>query len=72
MHAENDNLHLFYNTPTVIVISGEKSSIVPHIDCAATQKMLIAVKSINTGSCLINLVTKLFKSEKNHRIWKTA
>lgn len=63
--AQDENYNLFYNAPTVIVISGEKNAIVPNIDCAAaTENMLIAAESLNIGTCWIGLVSFLFKSEK--------
>lgn len=61
----DESFHLFYNSPTVIVISGEKSAIVPNLDCAAaTENMLIAAESLNIGSCWIGLAKFLFLSEK--------
>jgi len=61
----NENFHLFYHAPTVIVVSGEKSAIAPRLDCAAvTQNILIAAESLNIGTCWIGLVTPLFKSHK--------
>lgn len=63
--AEDENFNLFYNAPSVIIVSGEKSALAPHIDCAAAiQNMLIAAESLNIGTCWIGLVTPLFKSEK--------
>lgn len=63
--ASDESYHLFYHSPTIIVISGEKSAIVPHLDCAAaTENMLIAAESLNIGTCWIGLVAYLFKSEK--------
>jgi nitroreductase len=61
----DENFHLFYNAPTVIVVSGEKTSIAPRVDCAAAiQNMLIAAESFNIGTCWIGLVTPLFQSER--------
>lgn len=63
--AENENYTIFYNAPTIIVISGEKSAHTPAIDCAAaTQNMLIAANSLNIGTCWIGLVSPLFQSER--------
>lgn len=61
----NENFHLFYNAPTIIVISGEKSAIASGADCAAaTQNMLVAAESLNIGTCWIGLVRPLFKGER--------
>jgi len=63
--GEDENVHLFYNAPTVIVVSGEKSALAPRVDCsAAIQNMLLASESLNIGTCWIGLVTPLFKSER--------
>ena len=63
--AQDEARNIFHNAPTVIVISGEKSAIAPHLDCgAATENMLIAAESLNIGTCWIGLVSPLFKSEK--------
>jgi len=63
--GENENYNIFYQAPTVIVVSGEKTSLVPETDCsAATENMMLAAESLNIGSCWIGLVTYLFKSER--------
>lgn len=63
--ATDESFHLFYNAPTVIIVSGEKSALAPRIDCAAaTQNMLIAAESLNIGTCWIGLVTPLFTSDR--------
>jgi nitroreductase len=64
-YGNNEKYHIFYNSPTIIVISGENSALVPKTDCAAaTQNMLIAAESLNIGSCWIGLLMFLFQSEK--------
>ena len=61
-----ENLHLFYNAPTVIVVSGKKDAVSPLVDCcAAIQNMLIAAESLDIGSCWIGLVKFFFESEEN-------
>lgn len=63
--AANEAYNLFYNAPTVIVVSGEKSGETPLIDCsAATQNMLLAAESLNIGTCWIGLVAFLFRSNR--------
>lgn len=63
--ANNENYKLFYNAPTIIVVSGEKSAVTAPVDCsAATENMILAAESLGIGSCWIGLVTFLFKSER--------
>lgn len=69
--AKNEKYDIFYNAPTVIVISGEKKALVPETDCAAaTENMLIAAESLNIGTCWIGLITFLFKSSKAEEFLK--
>lgn len=64
--AANEKFNIFYNAPTVIVVSGEKSAKTAPIDCsAATQNMILAAESLGIGSCWIGLIAFLFKSEKS-------
>lgn len=63
--AANESYDIFYNAPTVIVISGEKIAETPLIDCsAATQNMLLAAESLGIGTCWIGLIAFLFKSKR--------
>lgn len=63
--ATNEKYDIFYNAPTVIVVSGEKTALVPKIDCAAaTENMILAAESLGIGSCWIGLVTFLFRGEQ--------
>ncbi|ABY91465.1 nitroreductase family protein [Thermoanaerobacter sp. X514] len=63
--GKNEKLHLFYNAPTVIVVSGKKGSYSPLIDCsAATQNMLLAAHSLGLGACWIGLINLIFKMEE--------
>jgi nitroreductase len=62
--ATNEKYNIFYDAPTIIVISGEKSALVPETDCsAATENMILAAESLGIGTCWIGLITFLFKSE---------
>lgn len=64
-YGKNENFSIFYNAPTVVVVSGEKSAVIPQVDCAAaTQNMLLAAESLNIGSCWVGLLTYLLKSER--------
>lgn len=63
--AANEKYDIFYNAPTVIVVSGEKSSPTSGIDCsAATENMILAAESLGIGSCWIGLIIFLFKSKR--------
>lgn len=66
--AVNDEFHIFYHAPTVIIVSGEEKALMPRFDCAAaTQNMLIAAESINIGSCWVGLVDFLFQTDKENK-----
>lgn len=70
--GQNENYKVFYNAPTIIIVSGEKSSHCPLTDCsAATQNMHLAAESIDIGSCWIGLITYLLKSPKGEEFLKT-
>lgn len=63
--ANNEKFHVFYNAPTVVIVSGDKNGEMPKEDCAAaTQNMLIAAESLGIGSCWIGIVSYLFRSDK--------
>jgi len=63
--ANNKNFDIFYNAPSIIVVSGERSDTISQIDCAAaTENMILAAESLGIGTCWIGLVTFLFRSEK--------
>lgn len=69
--ANNEKYDVFYDAPTVIVISGEKKALVPQIDCAAaTENMILAAESLGIGTCWIGLITFLFKSEQAEEFLK--
>lgn len=70
----NEKFHLFYNAPTVVIVSGDtkvKSPIqLPNTDvpsysplsdcCAAITTMLLAAHSINVSSCWIGYIQYYF------------
>lgn len=69
--AKSEKFHVFYNAPTVILVSGRKDALVPEIDCsAAIENMLIAAESINIGTCWIGFVAYLFKSTDGDELRK--
>lgn len=61
----NEKLHLFYNAPTVIIVSGKKEAYSSLTDCsAAIENMMLAAESLNIGSCWIGLVSFFFEQEE--------
>ncbi|WP_207665494.1 nitroreductase family protein [Anaerocolumna xylanovorans] len=63
--------HTFYHAPTVVIISGDKSSPYSQNDCsAAAENILIAAESLNIGSCWIGTFLPLFASEKGEEYKK--
>ena len=61
-----EHLHLFYNAPTVVVVSGKKGAVSPFADCcAAIQNMLVTAESLDIGSCWIGLVKFFFENPEN-------
>lgn len=69
--ASNKKYDIFYGAPSIIIVSGNKESLLPEIDCAAaTQNILIAAESINVGTCWNGLIKFLFNS-KNAELYKT-
>lgn len=56
--GENEKFDIFYNAPTIIIVSGNESAMMPVVDCAAaTQNMLIAAESIDIGACWNGMVS---------------
>lgn len=63
--GENEKFHVFYNSPTVILISGDASNNYAAVDCAAaTENMLIAAEAMGIGSCWIGFIAYLLNSEE--------
>lgn len=63
--ANNAKFHVFYEAPTVILISGKEDGMVIEADCAAvTQNMLLAAESIGVGSCWIDFALFAFEGPK--------
>lgn len=63
--SNNESYHIFYEAPTVIVVSGKIDNVMPQVVCAAaTQNMLLAAESLDIGVCWNGLVTSLFSDEE--------
>lgn len=55
------NFSLFYDAPTVIIVSGDEGEW-SVMNCAyATQNILLAAESLGLNSCIIGFAAKLFK-----------
>lgn len=60
--GKNENFKVFYNAPTVVIVSGKEDAISSLVDCsAAIQNMMLAAESLNIGSCWIGLVRFFFE-----------
>lgn len=64
--GKNEKFHVFYNAPTVILLSGDKNNHSAAVDCAAAaENMLIAAEALGIGSCWIGFIAHLLNSEKS-------
>ena len=69
--ADNEKFHVFYNAPTVVLVSGDKNNEYASVDCAAAvENMLIAAESLEIGSCWIGLIAYLLNSEEGAELVK--
>lgn len=63
-YGNNEKFHVFYNAPSIILVSHTENAYEPKVDCAAaTQNMLLAAESLGIGSCWVELVSFLFEKE---------
>jgi nitroreductase len=63
--GENEKFHVFYNAPTVILVSGDETKHSAAVDCAAAvENMLIAATSMDIGSCWIGFIAYLLNNEQ--------
>jgi nitroreductase len=64
-YGNNEKFHVFYNSPTVIFVSGEANNMSASVDCAAAvENMLIAAEALNIGSCWVGFIAYLLNSEE--------
>lgn len=57
--------HVFYNAPTVIVVSCDPDAILIEMDCGiAVENMCLAAESLGIGSCIIGLSRFILLSEE--------
>jgi nitroreductase len=58
--AKDESFSVFYQAPTLIVVSGDPDAVTPRYDCTlALGNMLLAAASVGVGSCWINAVAKM-------------
>jgi len=61
--GSNANFHVFYNSPTVILLSGDENNPSAAVDCAAaTQNMLLAAEALGIGSCWVGFIAYFLNS----------
>lgn len=69
--GENEKFHMFYNAPTVILISGNENNPAAPVDCAAaTENILLASESLGIGSCWVGFTAYLLNSEEGKEYLK--
>jgi nitroreductase len=69
--TSNQDFNIFYNAPTVIIISGDDKAIAPKNDGSlAMGNLFLAAESLGIGSCWVHAVTALSGSEEGKRLIK--
>ena len=69
--SDNEKFHVFYNAPTVVLVSGDINNKSASVDCGvAAQNMLLAAESLEIGSCWVGLISILLNSEKGKEFVK--
>lgn len=64
-YGNNEKFHVFYNSPTVIFVSGEAGNTSAAVDCsAAVENMLIGAQSLEIGSCWVGFIAYVLNSEE--------
>lgn len=64
--GNQEDFHVFYHAPTVILLSGEVKKASSAVDCAAAcQNMLLAAESLGLGSCWIGFIAHLLNSTES-------
>jgi len=69
--AKSADFTIFYNAPTVILITADEKAHFTEFDCgAAAENIALAAESLNIGSCIIGMASFLFESDKAGEIKK--
>jgi len=59
--VSNESFNVFYKAPTVVLISGETSALMPKTGCLlASQNILLAAESLGVAGCWNEFVSNLF------------
>jgi Nitroreductase len=67
----NKELNLFYNAPTLIVVSCDTKAVAPENDGAlALGNMLLAAESLGIGSCWVHAIKALYTTEEGKELLK--
>ncbi|MEM4701272.1 MAG: nitroreductase family protein [Candidatus Bathyarchaeia archaeon] len=67
--AKDPNFNPFWNAPTVILITADKTARFAEIDCALpAENILIAAESLGLGSLIMTSTELLFASEKGREL----
>jgi nitroreductase len=60
-NAKNSSFSVFYNAPTVVLITAEKNAMFTQFDCgAAAENIALAAVAMDIGSCIIAMSGFLF------------
>lgn len=69
--SSNEKFNVFYNAPTVVIISSEDKALLAEVNCAAAmENMSIAAEALDLGTVWIGTVKGLFESEKREEVMK--
>jgi nitroreductase len=62
--AKDESFSIFYNAPTIIIISADEKAVAPQLDSAlAMENIFLAAEALGLGSCWIHAVVNLLGSE---------
>ena len=69
--AKSPDFNIFYNAPTVVLITADENAHFTEFDCgAAAQNIALAAESLGIGSCLIGMSGFLFESATSDEMKK--
>ena len=67
--AKNPEFNVFYQAPTVVIITADEKAIFVDFDCgAAAENIALAATSLGIDSCIIGMSGALFESENADKI----
>jgi nitroreductase len=62
--AKSEDFSVFYNAPTLFIISADEKAVAPQVDSAlAMQNAFLAAEALGIGSCWIHAVVNFLNSE---------